>query len=479
MEEMNNKQIYKMTGKYKQHEKDGKFMYINSERGRWFRSNLSGSNIINLIDGNRSLKELVESLSVDYNIPVDAIQGDTMAFLKGLVAHKHICLSHEDTSEIRSSATNDTLPGSIWIHPNASCNLNCPYCYNKSGEYKDNKTLNWKDLSGFFEYIKTKNNGNKKISIVISGGEPTLRPKELKELIEQLRNTNIINRIALLTNGTNTSFSLWKDILPLIDVVQISLDGATPEVNDKTRSKESFGKVIETIKVIQSIGSSCYLGITLTPTKYNIHEIPSFVTLAVKLNVNMVAISRLRPLGRYKDNQEIQMNNQDYISILEEAKKIYQKEHRLFKLKKDDSSTFPVLKLQEMDCITKVNFSAKRTNCGAGLGSMSISHNGNVQPCASFYESKFVLGNIFNNTPQEILDKALEFGENHSVDKVEFCQNCDVRHICGGCCRAISYSLHESPLRADTSIISLSHKTCGLRDDIYNVMWSMPDYAID
>lgn len=85
--------------------------------------------------------------------------------------------------------------------------------------------------------------------------------------------------------------------------------------------------------------------------------------------------------------------------------------------------------------------------CGGLKTSLYITPNGNVYPCDMLYgiknDSLFKIGNIFEKNIEEIWfsEKANEFRNNENIIK---CQSCKEFTLCGGGCRAVTYSYFKN-----------------------------------
>ena len=108
------------------------------------------------------------------------------------------------------------------------CQANCDFCFNKltQNTQQHNKIL-FKDniiktLDEIFSTIK-----NRKISLDITGGEPTFDPIFFKEIMDILKvyktnYKNIIDKIVLTTNGYKL-YDCLKSMIGVVDIVNISL----------------------------------------------------------------------------------------------------------------------------------------------------------------------------------------------------------------------------------------------------------------
>lgn len=104
-----------------------------------------------------------------------------------------------------------------------TCQANCNFCFNKYT--KETQKRNFDEflynLKESLNIIK-KSLNNRKITIDITGGEPTFTNKlnELLEVLKSFKSEKIVDKIVLTTNGFKL---LYFDTLDPVDIVNISL----------------------------------------------------------------------------------------------------------------------------------------------------------------------------------------------------------------------------------------------------------------
>ena len=81
--------------------------------------------------------------------------------------------------------------------------------------------------------------------------------------------------------------------------VQISLDGATAEINDAVRGKGSFDMAIRALENLKAAGFAD-AKISVVVTRHNVDQLDDFKALADRFGATL-RITRLRPSGRGAD----------------------------------------------------------------------------------------------------------------------------------------------------------------------------------
>lgn len=190
--------------------------------------------------------------------------------------------------------TNKADFGFQW-HITDRCNLRCTHCYQE--DYSDSNEPSLDDLRQVAdEIIKTLSTWNKKGDIALTGGEPFLK-RDIFPLIDYLESFDEIVSIDLLSNGTLIDESTADKIVECskIRCVQISLDGATPKVNNSIRGEGTYERAISAIRLLKS--RSIPVNVMFTLQRQNIKDIPALINLAISEGILGLTIERFVPIG--------------------------------------------------------------------------------------------------------------------------------------------------------------------------------------
>ncbi len=139
------------------------------------------------------------------------------------------------------------------IYVMSACNGTCQYCYQNSHLSRPTHNLTFDEIKEFVTKLNKYQDNNAPKSIELFGGEPLLR-KDICEIITLLKQFGYTIMIA--TNGTLPILKNYQ-FLNLIKKnvhIRISLDGHTPELHEKYRTKDSFKKIIENIRFLRNAG---------------------------------------------------------------------------------------------------------------------------------------------------------------------------------------------------------------------------------
>jgi mycofactocin radical SAM maturase len=133
--------------------------------------------------------------------------------------------------------------------------------------------------------------------INIGGGEPTVRA-DFWELVDYATAHHV--GVKFSTNGVKITPEIASRLASSDYVdVQISLDGATAEVNDAVRGAGSYATAL---RAMQNLADAGFAGfkVSMVMTRHNVGQLDEFKALADRFGAQ-VRITRLRPSGRGAD----------------------------------------------------------------------------------------------------------------------------------------------------------------------------------
>ena len=173
-----------------------------------------------------------------------------------------------------------------------ACNLACVHCLSSSGKRdpRELTTQQCKDIIDELERMQV-------FYVNIGGGEPTVR-SDFWELVDYATAHHV--GVKFSTNGVRITREVAQRLAASDYVdVQISLDGATAEVNDAVRGAGSFAMATQALQNLADAGFKD-AKISVVVTRHNVDQLDEFVALADKYGATL-RITRLRPSGRGAD----------------------------------------------------------------------------------------------------------------------------------------------------------------------------------
>ena len=136
-----------------------------------------------------------------------------------------------------------------------ACNLACVHCLSSSGR-RDPRELSTAECKAVIDELERM----QVFYVNIGGGEPTVR-KDFWELVEYATAHHV--GVKFSTNGSriDADRAAWVRASDYVDV-QISLDGATAEVNDRVRGVGSYATAMNALSLLAGTGAKLSVVVT-------------------------------------------------------------------------------------------------------------------------------------------------------------------------------------------------------------------------
>ncbi|KRF22420.1 mycofactocin radical SAM maturase [Phycicoccus sp. Soil802] len=170
-----------------------------------------------------------------------------------------------------------------------ACNLECAHCLSSSGR-RDPRELSTAQCEAVIDELQRM----QVFYVNIGGGEPTIRP-DFWHLLQYAVDHQV--GVKFSTNGIRLTPDR-AEFLAATDYVdvQISLDGATAEVNDYVRGPGSYDTAISALENLAAAGFRD-AKISVVVTRQNVTQLDEFKALAQRYGATL-RLTRLRPSGR-------------------------------------------------------------------------------------------------------------------------------------------------------------------------------------
>lgn len=173
-----------------------------------------------------------------------------------------------------------------------ACNLSCVHCLSSSGR-RDPRELSTEECKAVIDELERM----QVFYVNIGGGEPTVR-SDFWEIVDYATAHKV--GVKFSTNGVKITPERAAQLAQndYLDI-QISLDGATAEVNDYVRGPGSYATAITAMENLQAAGMKNFK-LSVVCTRHNIPQLDEFKAIADKYGAQL-RLTRLRPAGRGAD----------------------------------------------------------------------------------------------------------------------------------------------------------------------------------
>ena len=388
---------------------DDYFIFIAPDKASFLTTDKEGATIIDHFQKGGTLKSIISTMENR------GMQKDEV------VSRLHnVLVKIERKSFYEDAEVNEIIVDTPALHIDLTnkCNLTCIHCLRDAGKPAENElsTDEWLEVVDRFSDIHQG-------QVCFSGGEPLLHPGAL-DIIKRAKEKGMY--VILFSNGTMIQEATVADELArYVDRIQLSLDGATAEVNDSIRGEGCFEKVLRAAKLLEDKPMQIYIGMALMPQN------------SKDLEQNLETLTRR--LGS-RINFRIAPSMID--GRAQAAHVIENKEEAQNKLR----AMVGDLYRKHLKAVSSNEKNVKLNNCGFGE-TFSIASNGDIFPC-NLYEKRIRMGNVRESNIQELLQKLKEIRNAVSVESIPECRNCPLKIVCYGGCRLNNFYKHGTTVKA-------------------------------
>ena len=174
-----------------------------------------------------------------------------------------------------------------------ACNLSCVHCLSSSGR-RDPRELTTQECLAVVDEL----NALQVFYVNLGGGEPMLR-RDFFEIVDYSISRNV--GVKFSTNGTYIDAAAAKRLASMdyLDI-QISVDGATADVNDLIRGEGAFAAARIAMDHLAEADFGAFK-LSVVATRHNLDDRERLLALAQSYGAQL-RLTRLRPSGRGVDS---------------------------------------------------------------------------------------------------------------------------------------------------------------------------------
>ena len=337
-------------------------------------------------------------------------------------------------------------PPDITIYLTEQCNLRCKHCAVVEGKMPSDK-LTTEDIK---DLIAQHASRYEDPTISFTGGETFLRQDCMEILEFAAQHSKFVN---VNTNGLLIDREMARRLAQLSVWVQVSLDGADPEVHDFIRGKGTFARAWQTVEWLCEFGGAQKVLIATTLTRCVLPQVIELIERADALSIRNLRFLTLNKLKAAVTNWDriapdgAEMLNTYRYLLLEFA----QTDRRG---KTEISASFPGF----------VPDADPRGGPWCPLGqTVIVDSQGDTYNCPTLRGPDFRTGNIRESSLRDIE----EGGRNREMREqmlsrrfvIDECRDCAWRNFCQAGCQAFTF------LR--TNSLYVNDEFCDFRRELY------------
>jgi radical SAM protein with 4Fe4S-binding SPASM domain len=398
----------------------GAALAIDPASPNWIATDERGLRILRHLDGRTPLRDVVRAYAAESDLDLGRAWLHVDTFAHDALRQRFVSTDGAVPLPYlgRSSYLRTDQLKEFWVQVNDFCNLACAHCLVSSGPEEG------QGLPG--AAVRTVIDQAVALGVerfYLTGGEPLARVDaiELVDHIVRARERELV----IMTNGTVLKGERLGALaaLPAERLrLQVSLDGASPDVNDPIRGDGTFERIVAGIQA--AVGAGLRTTITMVLLRHNLSDAAALVELAADLGVPNVHLLWPHRRGRVLTGP---------FAALPAATEILETVRRAREVARAKGVTID--NVEELKLRFDGTSGVKNDLAGAGWTSLCLSTDGGIYPSASMAGVRELhCGNVLEKPLDEIWKESPVLRElrGATVDQKTQCRTCHLKFLCGG-----------------------------------------------
>jgi radical SAM protein with 4Fe4S-binding SPASM domain len=338
-------------------------------------------------------------------------------------------------------------PLAVHLEVVSACNLTCTHCF--AGELpRRERRLTLDELDRLFAEMASLGS----FRLGLTGGEPLLR-KDLFEVIDLAVGHGLAPCVT--TNGLLITEEIAREFGRRELVwLNVSLEGASAQTNDRVRGEGTFARVLDRLAVLRE---HARFTMAFTVMRTNVEEIEACARLAHEVGADTAVFRPLYPVGVAQQHLELMPSFAEYNSALNSLARL---DGDVLDMRQIDP--FGPYSRAETQSVVHQNY-----GCGAGNLVCSVSVSGDVNPC-SFLGPGFVAANVCDSSLARIWQHSAGFRAMRALQHREPSSGRGHTATFGGGCRARALVLNGSVNAPDPWIADQQELERSTSDAVHN-----------
>lgn len=296
------------------------------------------------------------------------------------------------------------------------CNLNCRHCGSDCKLTADHPDMPAADFLKVLDSLKPHLDSHK-VSIIITGGEPLMRP-DLETVGREIYNREY--PWGIVTNGLALTPERFRRLLAAgLHSITVSLDGLEDDHNWMRGNEKSYEKALAAIKMIAATPNIKYDVVTCVNTR-SLARLDELKQELIAAGVKNWRLFTIFPSGRAKEYPEFELNGTDFQKLMEfiEATRKEGIIHASYCCE-------GFLGGYEMD--VRDHF----FTCNAGVSVGSVLIDGSISACPSI-RANYSQGNIYEDDFWDVWENRYGPFRDRRWMKTGICEECSMFRYCEG-----------------------------------------------
>jgi radical SAM protein with 4Fe4S-binding SPASM domain len=310
------------------------------------------------------------------------------------------------------------------------CNLRCAHCASDSGEPRADElsVAEWRAVLADVAAL-----GGEQVTLI--GGEPFLHPEWLRIAREVV---DLGLRLQFVTNGLPVDDGVLAGLRSLpVDLVGVSLDGATPEGYARVRGADGFDRAWAAVRRLRE-EAGIDVNVVTTLTTANLHDLDRLHDLVVGAGINWQV--QFASSGGRRFRETLLVDPQQHADVcLRLGEWMFAGGRGNLIATTDDFGYFPIDPRHAL-------LHHEWSGCSAGISVVGVRADGDVLGCLSLGDA-FVEANLRRRPLREIWTSPASFRDLRRKEDLlrGACRACPMGKRCRGGCTAMAHSGSGSP----------------------------------
>lgn len=272
------------------------------------------------------------------------------------------------------------------------------------------------------------NNANNRIIVVLTGGEPLLRP-DILEVGMALNHRGFY--WSMVSNGFLYTEQMHKQLMDAgLKALTISLDGVEEDHNWMRGNPQSFQRTLNAIKIAASDKRLDFDVVTCV-NKRNLKRLEELYSLLAGVGVRKWRLFTIIPIGRAEKEADLHLTKSEKVEMMEFIKAHREKES-CSKTKSADSQIDVAFSCEGY--LGKYEEKARpvRFFCHAGINIASVLIDGRISGCPNIDRDLFSQGNIYRDNFYDVWENRFKPFRERSWARQGICKECKHFKNCFG-----------------------------------------------
>ncbi len=298
------------------------------------------------------------------------------------------------------------------------CHFHCRHCGSDCSVQSREKDMPLEDFLGVLDTIP-KPRQPRDFSIVLTGGEPLLRP-DIETVGREISRRGF--GWGMVSNGWFYDEAMHGRLMSAgMGALTVSLDGME-ESHDWMRGRPgSFQRAVRAIGLFAKEPRLNADAVTCV-NRRNLKELPDIYELLSNLGLKQWRLFTIIPIGRAATDPEMHLTDEEFVSLMEFIRK-----------KREDGGTMKVTFSCE-GYLGRYEEKVRDTRyfCRAGINIASVLIDGRICGCPNIDRDRFSQGNIYQDNFYQVWEERFGDFRDRSWARTGRCADCKVWRNCLG-----------------------------------------------